>query len=332
MPELRKDPIVGRWVIIASERARRPDLLVAAADPPAEGICPFCPENEDLTPPEVLAYRQDGTPPNTPGWTLRAVPNKFPVLRVEGELGKTGIGLYDRMNGIGAHEVIIETPQHESTLSHLSREAFADVLRAYRDRILDLKQDGRLRYVLIFKNQGKQAGATLYHTHSQLIALPAVPKVVAEELQGAKTYYRYHERCVFCDIVHQELAEGSRVVALNDAFIALAPFAPRFPFETWIMPRRHTASFESIPEFDIAPLAELFSEVLRRLDKALSVPPYNFNLHTSPVAQEASAFYHWHFEIMPKLTQAAGFEWGSGFHINPTPPEEAAGFLRGVTL
>src|SRR5688572_9860797 len=172
MPELRKDPIVGRWVIIAADRPQRPDL-VAADYPPSQGPCPFCPQNEDLTPPEVLAYRENGSAPDAPGWTLRIVPNKFPALRIEGDLGKEGVGLYDRMNAIGAHEIIIETPEHRSTLSSLGLEAFGDVLRAYRDRIVDLKRDARFQSILIFKNQGRQAGASLYHTHSQLIALPA---------------------------------------------------------------------------------------------------------------------------------------------------------------
>ena len=198
MPELRKDPIIGRWVIIATERAKRPtDLQVPVEEYKGGTFCPFCEGNEDKTPPEILAYRKDGHEPDTPGWSLRGVPNKFPALQIEGGLNKRGEGMFDKMNGIGAHEVIIETPQHIKIMSALSEKQIEDVLWAYRDRILDLKKDKRFRYILIFKNQGLAAGASLEHTHSQIIALPIIPKRVAEEIEGAKRYYAYKDRCVY---------------------------------------------------------------------------------------------------------------------------------------
>jgi UDPglucose--hexose-1-phosphate uridylyltransferase len=336
MPELRKDPVVGRWVIISTERSRRPTNFAAGTHQKSGGFCPFCPGNEDKTPPEVYAIRPRGGPANGGGWTVRVVPNKFPALQIEGGLDRRGEGLYDRMNGIGAHEVIIETPDHQMDLADLSPEHIRDVLLAYRERILDLSRDRRLRYVLIFKNHGASAGATLEHTHSQLIATPIIPRFLQEELEGSRRYYDLKERCVFCDIVQQESESGNgrRVVSMTDAFVALEPFAPRFPFETWILPRRHDASFQSTPDAanEYLELANLLRDTLRRLNRALDRPPFNFVLHSAPVSDEDLEYYHWHIEIMPHLTQVAGFEMGSGFHINPTPPEDAAQYLRQIAV
>lgn len=331
MPELRRDPIVGRWVIISTERGKRPSDLTSTPPPTNKsGFCPFCPGNETRTPPEILAYRDGISLPNSPGWTLRVVSNKFPALRIEGDLNREGDGIYDKMNGIGAHEVIIESPNHEDTLSTISEKSFEDVLSSYSERFIDLKKDDRFRYILIFKNHGENAGATLEHTHSQLIALPIIPKRVVEELDGSLEYFNFKERCIFCDIIRQEIRQGIRVVDENQDFLAITPYAPKLPFETWIMPKKHESSFENLKKVYYKSLASLFRDTLRRLDKVLNNPNYNFILHTSPLDQLESEYFHWHFEIMPKLTKVAGFEWGSGFYINPTPPEEAASFLRDV--
>ena len=333
MPELRKDPVVGRWVIIATDRARRPtDFIRKKVVIRGGAFCPFCYGNESKTPPEILAYRNDGDPRDTPGWTLRVVPNKFPALVVEGTLNRQGEGLYDKMNGVGAHEVIIETPDHASTLSVLPAAQVESVLWAYRDRMLDLKKDRRFKYILIFKNHGEAAGATLEHTHSQLIALPVVPKRVLEEVEAAREYHSYKERCVFCDILSQEIASGLRLVAENDSFVALSPFAPRFPFELWLVPRAHRSAFEESSHHELHSLAGLLKDILGRLDALLEQPAYNYVVHTSPVPESVNDYYHWHLEIMPKLTRQAGFEWGTGFYINPTSPEEAATFLRQVAV
>jgi UDPglucose--hexose-1-phosphate uridylyltransferase len=324
MPELRKDPIVGRWVIISTERGRRPIDLPHAAPAPARSAagCPFCPGAEDKTPHEVYAQRAGGA------WTLRVVPNKFPALKIEGQLDRQGEGLYDKMNGIGAHEVIIETPRHDVTLSDLDEEAIERVAVAYRERILDLKRDTRFRYVMVFKNQGAAAGATLEHTHSQLIALPVVPVNVSEMMRGARHYYEYKERCIFCDIIKQEMADGRRVIYDNADFVVCAPFAPKQPFETWILPKAHAATFEDADTRSFRPLANALRTALRKLNTALASPPYNYMLHTAPFSDKGAQHFHWHIEIMPTLTKVAGFEWGSGFYINPTPPEDAAAFLR----
>ncbi|MEE8383176.1 MAG: galactose-1-phosphate uridylyltransferase [Thermodesulfobacteriota bacterium] len=328
MPELRKDPIVGRWVIISTERGKRPSSFHADKKVSAGGFCPLCPGNEDKTPPEVFAYRSSDSLPDTPGWSLRVVSNKFPALRIEGELDRRGEGIYDKMNGVGAHEVIIECPDHDKTLSSVSVSHFEKVLLTYRNRIKELCKDKRFRYISIFRNQGEAAGASLAHPHSQIIALPVVPKRLKEELNGAGEYFNYKERCIYCDIVRQEKEQSVRIINENHDFLAIAPFASRFPFEAWILPQRHNSSFEETPEGDYASLAEIFSDVLKRLNKVLGDPPYNFILHTSPVSERINDHYHWHFEIIPRLTRIAGFEWGSGFYINPTTPEDAAKFMR----
>jgi UDPglucose--hexose-1-phosphate uridylyltransferase len=329
LPELRKDPITGRWVIISTERGKRPtDFLRESVEATNSKNCPFCPGSESKTPPEILVYGRNGGGANAPGWTIRVVPNRFPALGIEGELDREGEGLFDKMNGVGAHEVIVETPEHAATLASLPERAVEDVLWAYRDRMLDLKNDKRFRYVLIFKNHGEAAGASLEHPHSQLIALPIVPRRVREEVDNCWHYYDEKERCIFCDIIRQERDTGERVVGENDHFIVVAPYASRFPFEMWLLPKLHGSSYENNQSSVYSSLARMLKDVLMRLDVVLDRPAFNFMIHTSPIGEEINDHYHWHIEIMPKLTKVAGFEWGTGFYINPTPPEEAARFLR----
>jgi UDPglucose--hexose-1-phosphate uridylyltransferase len=276
----------------------------------------------------VLAYRPNGTGRDSDGWTVRVVPNKFPALGIEGSLSRQAEGMFDKMNGVGAHELVIETPEHDLTLADLSEKRIEDALWAFRDRILDLKKDKRFKYILIFKNHGQAAGATLEHSHGQLIALPIVPKHVLEEMEGAKQYFIYKERCVFCDIVRQETEAGIRVVGENENFLTLAPYAPRFPFETWIIPRRHESAFENSSSQVYEALAKSLKTLLAKADQVLDSPAYNLVIHTAPVQEPALDYYHWHIEFMPRLTKTAGFEWGTGFYQNPTPPEEAAKYLR----
>jgi UDPglucose--hexose-1-phosphate uridylyltransferase len=285
-----------------------------------------------MTPSEIMAYRPEGSHRDNPGWTLRAVPNKFPALMIEGDLDRRGEGLYDLMNGVGAHEVIIETPKHELNMGTLSQKQFEDVLWAYRDRILDLSKDKRFRYIVIFKNQGPEAGATMEHTHSQLIALPIVPRNVADELNGALEHYKNKERCIYCDIVRQEIEDKVRVVSENESFAVISPFAPRFPFETWILPKRHSSYFEHATKQEYVDLARSLRETLIRLNRSLNDPPFNYLIHSMPFREPDNGHYHWHIELMPKLTQVAGFEWGTGFYINPVPPEEATVILQEIAL
>ena len=334
MPELRKDPVTGRWVIISTDRSRRPgDFSRERAVIKGGSFCPFCPGNERTTPPEILAYRTtENGKRDSAGWNLRVVPNKFPALGIEGDLDRQADGMFDKMNGIGAHEVVIETPDHMETLATMPLKRVEDVLWAFRDRILDLKQDRRFKYILVFKNHGEAAGASLEHPHSQLIALPILPKQVVEELEGAKRYFSNKERCIFCDILRQETEARVRVAAENQDFVTLSPYAPRYPFEMWVLPRRHESAFENSPSNLYENLARMLKTVLSKAFQVLDNPAYNLVLHTSPVQENTQDYYHWHLEIIPKLTKTAGFEWGTGFYINPTPPEEAAKFLRDAVV
>ena len=333
MPELRRDPVIGRWVIISTERGRRPSDFSRAVVTANNGFCPFCPGNEEKTPPEVYAVRENASAPNQPGWRVRVVSNKFPALQIEGELNRRAEGIYDMMNGVGAHEVIIESPEHQVELSAQPIEQINLVLAAYRARMIDLSRDKRFRYMQIFKNHGEAAGASLEHAHTQLVATPIVPRRILEELSGCEQHFRMKERCIFCDIIDQEMTVGKRIIAENAEFLAIEPFAPRFPFETWILPKAHQPNFEQAYHGDFLALARILKETLLRLHLALGAPPYNFVIHTAPCNEpEGPHQFHWHFEIMPKLTKVAGFEWGTGFYINPTPPEDAAAYLRDAQI
>lgn len=330
MSDLRKDPISGRWVIIAKSRAKRPHDFESTPQIHQRGFCPFCGGNEDATPGEIIAYRPVGSPANSEGWRVRVVPNKFPALEIEGELHKRGEGIYDMMRGVGAHEVIIESPHHVLSTADLAEGQIQEVFWAYRDRLVDLKRDRRLVYGMIFKNVGAAAGASLEHTHSQLIVTPIVPINVWEEMTGSLEFYNYRGRCVYCDMIQQELASEKRIVLDAPGFVAFCPFASRFPFETWILPKPHASHYENIQKNGVEELAGVLRQVIGRIETALDRPAYNYIIHTGPFDTQELAHYHWHIEIIPRLTKMAGFEWGTGFYINPVPPEEAAAFLREV--
>ena len=331
MHELRRDPVTSRWIVTFTDKIPSPEDFKVKPAVKNKDNCAFCYGNESMTPPEVIAHRKSG-PANSPGWTVRVVPNKYPALKIEGELGKQGIGVLDMMNGIGAHEVIIDTPDHFRDMGDLNYAETEEVIWAYLGRSMDLRRDPRFKYILIFKNYGKEAGASLEHPHSQLIALPIVPKRVHEELDGAAEYFAYKERCIFCDIVRQEREEGERIIVENEHFLAFCPFISRFPYEVWVVPKRHMADFTSLGRDQVGPLAKALRDSLARIKELLSDPPYNFIIHTSPINGHEREDYHWHIEIMPKLVKIAGFEWGSGFYINPVPPHVAAANLRGIKV
>lgn len=342
MPELRHDPIQKRWVIIATERGRRPSDFIKLEPQSSGGFCPFEEGNEEKTPPEIIAFRRPGTAPNSPGWEVRVVSNKFPALRIEGNLDREGDGIYDKMNGIGAHEVVIESPHHDVNLSDQPLEHFQKIMRVYQMRLTDLMKDLRFRYVLIFKNHGVTAGASLAHPHTQIIATPVTPRTVAMELDSAREHYERKERCLFCDIISQDLKQGDRVISEVDGMVAIAPFASRFPFEVYITPIEHSHDFAELSDEGLTALSKCLKETLTRLRLALDDPPYNFMLHSAPNTQSKKRRpghwvtlpydFHWHFEIIPRLVRTAGFEWGTGFYINPTPPEDAAKYLREIEL
>lgn len=327
MSALRKDPCTGRWVVLEDLWPVRP------LEP---GACPFCAGNESLTPPEIAAWGSTGRGPNLAGWKVRVVANLRPALRIEEPLARRAERMYDAASGTGAHEIVIETPEHEDRLSQLSREHIALVLSAWAARITDLKRDRRIRAVFVFKNQGVMAGAALpSHAHSQIIGLPVTPKALKEILDGARTHFRIKERCVFCDILREELEDGRRVIETSEHFAAIAPFASRHPFECCILPREHTPDFETTGSDALLDLAGLLKSLLRRLESTLAEPAFNLFLYSGPNRDSRPGYwttldqdFHWHIAVLPRPTQVAGFEVGTGFYSNPVSPERAAAELR----
>lgn len=323
MPEIRKDPVFGRWVIIASERGLRPNEF---RDPAVDGktyACPFCAGNEGSTPPTLYSLpAPDGS------WRLRVVRNKYPALEAGGSAETRREGIYDRMDGLGIHEIVIEAPEHDLRLEEMPAEAIADVIRTFVLRVKELKKDPGIKYVMIFKNHGRNAGASLLHPHSQIVAMPMAPLRVLQEIDGARKYFDERGACVFCDIVKEEAAFKKRIVAQNADFLAVTPYASRFSFETWILPRAHSSHFENMPEAGAGALAEILKTVLGKLSASLADLSYNLIVHAMPVQEPEAAHYHWHIEIMPKLSHVAGFEWGTGFYINTVSPEVAAEILN----
>ena len=338
MSDFRRDPLKGTWVITENQRTRQPREFFIERQQTEMTICPFCPGHESKTPGEIFALRPDDTSANGPGWQVRVVPNKFPILRIEGELSHQTTGLNQSMRGIGAHEVIIETADHQRSLAQLNIEETTAVLQAYRARLLDLRQDLRFRYLQIFKNHGMEAGAPLPHAHSQLMAVPITPPVTRSELNRCREHFFKTGHCLVCDLLAEEIADGRRVVFNDGRFLVLAPYASCFPFELRLFPLQHNHDFALQNDQELNDCARALQDMLRRLHRLLRDPPYNFILHTSPPFnthlgktgywETLSRDYHWHIELVPRLSQIAGFEWGSGFFINPLPPEEAAHFLR----
>jgi len=338
LSEFRWDALKGAWIITVNQRERQPREFMVERQKPETTLCPLCPGQEAKTPNEVFAIRPDKAPANGPDWKVRVVPNKFPLLRIEGDLNPQGDGLYRSMRGIGAHEVIIETPDHRRSLAQLDLTETTLVLQAYRARLFDLRKDPRFRHLQIFKNHGVEAGSPLPHSHSQLMAVPITPPVTRNELNACRAHFHDKGRCLVCDLLAAEIADGRRVVFNDGRFLLLAPYASCFPFELRLFPLQHSHDFALQDDTELAHCARAIQEMLRRLYALLQDPPYNFILHTAPPSRppngkpgywETLALdYHWHIELVPRLNQIAGFEWGSGFFINPMPPEEAANFLR----
>jgi UDPglucose--hexose-1-phosphate uridylyltransferase len=329
MPQMRRDPVTGGWVILSPERNIRPQYYTDGGENTlAPNDCPFCKGNESMTPPEVYCIRENNSHANQPGWNLRVVPNKYPALKVEGNLDKQGEGFYDKMNGIGAHEVVIETPEHNKGLADLSQHALTDIFLTFKHRILDLKQDFRLKYIQVFKNQGASAGATIPHPHAQIVALPVVPETIDKELKNAQHHYQIKGRCIYCDILHHESRERKRLLLENSDYMVIAPFASRFPFQLNIYPNHHDASFEATDDALFPPLAEIFKESLTAINRTLETPAYNLVLHNAPFDGNVKDYFHWHLELVPVISGTGGFELGTNSYINPTPPEEAIKILK----
>lgn len=332
---MRKDVLSGRWVIMSEETAVQPSDFSFKKFARKTSFCPFCETNEASTPPEVFALRKPDSAANRPGWSVRVVPNVAPRLRIEGELGRRAAGMHDLMNGVGAHEILVETPHHDRSLHELEISEISDVIRAYTARIVDLERDKRIRYVLVFKNHGEQAGAhTVSHSISQLMGLSVTPRTVKTKLMVARDYFASKERCIYCDVLRQELKERKRVVAENDDFLGFAPFASRFPFEMAIFPKSHNSAFSRITPGQTENLSRILKDVLQKLDRTLGGAPYNLSLQDRPFLRPRMGYwktieddFHWHLELLPQIERITGFEWASGFFYNPIPPEVAARYL-----
>lgn len=327
-PQWRRDPVVGRWVIVAPERATRPhpkhapQSLVGAGDD-----CPFCVGHEDRTPIEIAAYREPGAQPPS-DWLVRVVPNRYPAVKEAGDLQHGRGGLHEHCTGVGIHEVIVDCPAHRTSMATEPRRQFRALVEIYRDRVGAIGRDPRLKYGMLFKNVGAAGGASLEHPHSQLIGIPMIPHFVAEELAGGRRFMQAQGRCVWCALAEQEHWQGERVIWEGRKVIAFAPYASRVPYEVWVLPRRHASHFERAGDDILDDLADAFKAVMTKLERATGVPGYNVVLHTAPYHTGELADFHWHWEFIPRLTTLAGFEWGTGQTINPVPPEQAAAEMR----
>lgn len=334
MPEIRQDVTTREWIIFAKERARRPDDFRCSTNARSQKIfvanCPFCPGNEDLTVRELYSERLGN---ETMQWGVRVVPNLFPALVGEGSLNRVVEGaLFHRLDGIGQHEVVIETPMHNRFLFDMDDAEVLSVVNAYRKRFAELRKDKRIKVILIFKNHGKAAGTSLEHPHSQIIATPVVPAYIRNKYEIATMYFDDTERCIYCDVVHEEMRLKTRIVLATDFFVAFHPFASKAPFETWIAPLRHCSSFGKITDEEAADFARVLRIVLKKMYIGLGNPDFNYVIHTAPLMDEDKHYYLWHMQIMPRLTTPAGFELGSGMSINTALPEETAEYLRSIDV
>jgi UDPglucose--hexose-1-phosphate uridylyltransferase len=331
MSELRQDPTTKEWVIIATTRARRPHYFVREQAPQSipeyDPSCPFCPGNEHMTPPETARYTRPGSAAEH--WSLRVVPNRYPALEPEGSLERRGDELNVSMDGVGRHEVIIDSPLHNRHPALMADEEMEALLRVCQQRYVELRDDPRIDYIVIFKNYGEQAGTSLLHPHSQIVATPVAPALYRRKYEVAVENYDRTGTCLYCDIRERELAEGTRVVMDTDGFVVFHPFASRSPFETFILPKQHRPSFGQVPQAELTELARVLRSTLFGTYQRLGNPDFNYVIHSVPTDEEESRYYMWHVQIVPRLTTMAGFEMGSGMYINIALPEETAAFMRG---
>ncbi len=351
MSEIRKDPLSDRRVIIAQGRDDRPDEFDHVPPRRIATRCPFCAGNEQDTPQALACYgaadlpnhgvgragqstedrraaRANREEPCPPDWLVRVVPNKYPALQPTGTTDARHVGPFEVCAALGQHEVIIESPRHVSSYSQLTDTESRLLVLAYRDRMRHLRANPALKYALIFKNVGPEGGASLEHSHSQIVATPNVPVEIRRELSGAQRQFRAHDRCFFCRMLEFEHAQTVRWIDQSPRFAAVCPFASRMPFELWILPREHASHFDDQPESDLVELAQFMRKLLKKLEAACPHVAYNYFIHTAPFDTNALRHYHWHIEVLPRLTTTAGFEWGAGYFINPVPPEEATRILR----
>ncbi|MEW6201160.1 MAG: galactose-1-phosphate uridylyltransferase [bacterium] len=330
MPEIRQNIATKEWVIIATERAKRPEEFSSKGHSRTEDRpeliekCPFCPGNETKTPPETFRISRNSQ------WRVRVIPNKFAALQQEGERKRTIKGVERSMSGVGIHEVIIETPLHNKTTALLSTQEVTDIINAYRNRHETISSDPRIELVIIFKNHGESAGTSLEHPHSQLIATPIVPSQIRHRLEDALVFSDDYGQCVYCQMLRDELNEKIRLIEENDYFAAFILYAAASPFHIWIMPKRHMACFSLITDEETSALAATLGSVLKKLYYGLGDPDFNYVIRSVPIGLKTAPYFHWYLSIVPRLSKAAGFELGSGMFINTSLPEQSAEFLRGI--
>ena len=329
MSELRREPIARMWVVITTDHPKGPSDYLPFKPPyqpqPLDDPCPFCPGNEWMTPRETFSLGHEAG-----GWSVRVVPNKFPFFHIEGGFDRKAEGMYDVMQGVGAHEILIESPRHQDNLATMDPQQIGRMVRAFKERLVDLERDRRFQQFLIIKNY---PGIFNRHPHSHIMALPVIPRRIDEEIWGTLDYYQRKERCIFCDILKQEIALKERMILETLHFVVFSPFASRYPFETWIIPKFHSPDFHHLTEEEIGDLSLALSSLFLRFYRLLSDPPYSLVFHTSPVqSQSHRSEYHWHIETRLRIGLREGFEWGTGLFVNPTPPEDAARYLREISL
>lgn len=327
MSELRREPVTRMWVVTTTDHPKGPSDYLPFKPPyrfqEPEGGCPFCPGHEGMTPLETFAMRTEKGE-----WLVRVVPNKFPFFHIEGDFDRRPEGMYDVMEAIGAHEIVVESPIHQQSLATMDSLQIERILLAYRERFIDLRKDQRFEQFLILKNY---PGVFNRHPHSHLIAMPVIPRRIDEEIWGVLDYYQRRERCIFCDMIKEEISAKKRIILESVHFLVYSPFASRYPFEVWIIPKNHSPDFDQITEEEIRDLSIALQSLFIRFYKLLSDPPYSLTFHTSPVRSRFHRTeYHWHIETRLRIGMREGFEWGTGFFVNPTPPEYAAELLRGV--
>ncbi|MGA1796299.1 MAG: galactose-1-phosphate uridylyltransferase [bacterium] len=332
MSEIRQNIAIREWVIIASERARRPHEFIQKKQvdketPDYMETCPFCPGNEHLAPPEVFSLRDDRNE-----WLVRCIPNKFPAVSAQGTLIHQDEGIKRRLSGVGLHEVIVETPHHSLATALMDEQQVIKILETYKCRYLEALGDKRIELVIIFKNHGQSAGTSLEHPHSQLIAIPVVPQHVRDRMEEAMRFYDDHRRCVFCEMLKEEIKLQERVILESADFVAFTPYAALSPFHTWILPKRHMSSFTQIDETEMRDFAGILRKVLKKIYVGLNDPDFNYVIRSIPAPYGDTSFFHWYLSIVPRVSLAAGFELGSGMFINTSIPEENAEFLKGIAV
>ncbi len=327
MSELRREPVTRMWVVTTTDHPKGPSDYLPFKPPyrfqEPEGECPFCPGHEAMTPQETFSMRTEKGE-----WLVRVVPNKFPFFHIEGDFDRRPEGMYDVMEAIGAHEIVVESPVHQQSLATMTPPEIERILLAYRERFIDLKKDRRFEQFLILKNY---PGIFNRHPHSHVVAMPVIPRRIDEEIWGVLDYYQRRERCIFCDMIKEEISAKKRIVLESVHFLVYSPFASRYPFEVWVIPKNHSPDFDQITEEERGDLSIALHSLFVRFYKLLSDPPYSLTFHTSPVQSRFHRNeYHWHIETRLRIGLREGFEWGTGFFVNPTPPEYAAELLREV--